>query len=94
MDQNQLYDIQTIEVMKRVLAQDSNAIDIGCHRGSMLAEILKIASGGRHFAFEPLPDMFEHLETDFGANRHVSLHNLALSDTSGSVTFQHVVTNP
>ena len=94
MDLNQLYDMQTIEVMKRVLAHDSNAIDIGCHRGSMLTEILNIAPDGRHFAFEPLPDMFAHLKADFGANLHVSLHNLALSENSGSVTFQHVVTNP
>lgn len=94
MDQNQLYDIQTIEVMKRVLTHDSNAIDVGCHRGSMLTEMLKIAPTGRHFAFEPLPEMFAHLQADFVANPHVSLHNIALSDTSGSVTFQHVVTNP
>ena len=94
MDQNQLYDIQTIEVMRRVLVHDSNAIDVGCHSGSMLSEILKIAPDGQHFAFEPLPNMFAHLQTDFGANRHVSLHNLALSENSGSVTFQHVVTNP
>lgn len=91
---NQLYDMQTIEVMKRTLAHDSNAIDIGCHRGSMLLEMLKVSPAGRHFAFEPLPNMFAHLQADFGANPHVSLHNLALSDASGSVTFQHVVTNP
>ncbi len=94
MDLNQLYDMQIIEVMKCVLAHDSNAIDIGCHRGSMLTEILKIAPDGRHFAFEPLPDMFAHLQADFGSNLNVSLHNFALSDTSGSVTFQHVVSNP
>jgi FkbM family methyltransferase len=94
MDQNQLYDIQTIEVMRRVLVHDSNAIDVGCHAGSVLSEILKIAPDGQHFAFEPLPDMFANLQRDFSTNHHVSLHNLALSDNSGSVTFQHVVTNP
>lgn len=94
MDMNQLYDIQTIEVMKRVLAYDSNAIDIGCHRGSILIEMLKISPAGRHLAFEPLPDMFTHLKADFGDNPHVSLYNVALSDSSGLVKFQHVLTNP
>ena len=52
MDQNQIYDKQTIEVMKRALRPDSNAIDVGCHRGSMLLEILNIAPEGQHLALK------------------------------------------
>ena len=60
----------------------------------MLEEMLRIAPGGVHYAFEPLPALFQVLQSEFGSNPHVSLHNLALSDSSGFVKFQHVVTNP
>lgn len=94
MDLGQIYDIQTVEVMKRALRQDENAIDVGCHLGSILLEFLKAAPKGHHHAFEPLPDLFAHLQKDFGGNAHVSLHELALSDASGVATFQHVISNP
>lgn len=94
MDQNKLYDTQTVEIMKRVLSEADSAIDIGCHQGSMLTEMLKIAPKGRHHAFEPLPNLFASLRQEFSWNTNISLHELALSDATGVVTFQHVVSNP
>jgi len=60
-DKNRLYDIQTLEIMKRVLREDSNCVDVGCHQGSILREMLRLAPKGTHFAFEPLPGMYEGL---------------------------------
>jgi MoaA/NifB/PqqE/SkfB family radical SAM enzyme len=40
-DKNRQYDIQTLEVMKRVLQNDSNCVDVGCHQGSILREMLR-----------------------------------------------------
>lgn len=52
---NAAYDEQTFEVMRRWLRQDSICVDIGCHKGSILKEMLQIAPAGTHYAFEPLP---------------------------------------
>ena len=88
------YDAQTLEVMKRVLQQDSNAVDVGCHQGAILRHILRVAPGGTHFAFEPLPTMYQELVRAFGGRPNVRLYDIALSDITGSATFQHVVSNP
>lgn len=94
MDQNQLYDIQTVEVMRRVLRKESNCIDVGCHAGVFLDEILQISPEGFHYGFEPLPDLYDALRAKFQDRSNVSIRNSALSDVSGEVTFQHVVSNP
>ena len=85
------YDRQTLEIMKRVLRTDSNCIDVGCHRGKMLASICKLAPQGRHFAFEPLPTFCERLRKRFPS---VEIHDVALSDHDGSASFCYVVDAP
>jgi FkbM family methyltransferase len=93
-DKNRLYDIQTLEVMKRVLQEDSNCVDVGCHQGSILREMLRVAPKGTHFAFEPLPRMYQGLRESFGSLANLHLYDYALSDTAGTTSFQHVVSNP
>lgn len=88
------HDIQTLEVMKRVLKEDSNCIDVGCHRGSFLREMLSVSSRGNHFAFEPIPELYKGLVKSFGNQKNVSVFDVALSDTEGETTFHHVVSNP
>jgi FkbM family methyltransferase len=88
------YDFQTIKVMKRVLQEDSNCVDVGCHKGSMLRHMLHFAPKGTHFAFEPLPMMYQGLLKSFGCLSNLHLYDYALSDTAGSTSFQHVITNP
>ena len=88
---NHLYDQQTVEVMERVLRPDSNCVDVGCHRGDILRSILLLAPNGRHCAFEPIPALYESLKIAFPS---VQMFNLALSDTEGEASFQHVTTNP
>jgi FkbM family methyltransferase len=91
---NELYDLQTTQVMERVLAPDSNCIDVGCHAGAVLDEMLRLAPRGHHLAFEPLPDLFAKLQAKYAGRTGVTLHEAALSDSAGTSTFQHVVTNP
>jgi FkbM family methyltransferase len=93
-DANLLYDIQTIQVMERVLQNDSNCIDVGCHQGSILREMLRISPNGTHYAFEPLPTMYKGLQDSFGTNPNVRVYDCALSDTEGESSFQYVVSNP
>jgi FkbM family methyltransferase len=89
---NQQYDRQTRTIMGRVLRRTSNCVDVGCHQGWILDDMLRIAPDGTHFAFEPLPDLFRELERKYMGKAR--FYNLALSDSIGDTTFQHVVTNP
>jgi FkbM family methyltransferase len=77
--------------MARVLAPDSNCLDIGAYTGTILRIILRHAERGHHVAFEPLPHLAGQLRRDFP---QVDVHELALSDTTGDTTFEYVVTNP
>lgn len=94
MDLNALYDRQTGEVIRRVLGSASCGVDIGCHRGDILRLMLDAAPGGRHYAFEPLPDLYNYLIGEFGGLPNVTIKSVALSDKAERTTFQHVVTNP
>src|SRR5438874_1502988 len=88
---NALYDLQTVEVMKRVLAKDSTAIDVGAHKGSILAEIVNLAPKGRHFAFEPLPEFASMLRSRFPG---VETFQCAVSDRTETTTFEFVRNAP
>ncbi len=91
---NARYDAETVEVMRRVLSDDSGCVDVGCHRGTMLDEMLRCAPNGRHFGFEPIPELAAQLEKRYGKRDNVTIHRVALSDSAGRSTFAHVVTNP
>jgi FkbM family methyltransferase len=87
---NAAYDAQTVEVMRRCLRADSNCVDVGCHEGSILREMLRWAPAGSHYAFEPLPELYEGLLASFPG---VRVYPLALSDAAGEVSFQRVTSN-
>ena len=85
---NNRYDWQLTKLMARVLKPDSNCVDIGCYRGAVLGEMIRLCPLGRHFAFEPIPQNFRYLADTFKA---ASVFQLALSDHSGRTSFQHVI---
>lgn len=85
------YDRETVAVLKRVAQQDCNCVDIGCHRGSLMREILHQAPRGTHFGFEPIPDLARDLQRRFPK---VNIKAMALSDHSGQAQFCHVADNP
>ncbi len=70
-----------------VLEPDSSCIDIGAHRGSVLAEMVRVAPEGRHIAFEPIPELAAELAQRFPG---VDVHQSALSSRSGESGFAHV----
>jgi FkbM family methyltransferase len=86
-----LYDAQTIEVMRRVLRPDSTAIDAGAFVGGMLRHMLRFAPRGRHWAFEPLPDLHRSLAARFPG---VSVLPYALGTTPGPAEYIRVVRFP
>lgn len=91
---NEIYDEETLAVMKSVLREDSNCVDVGCHQGDFLRDFCRLAPQGAHFAFEPLPHLFAKLKEEFGALKNVRLSDSVLSDQTGLTSFQHVVSNP
>ena len=81
------YDRQTVAVMERSLGRNSNCVDVGAYIGTFLAEMLRIAPQGIHFAFEPVPESFQKLAASFGSFPNVRLHRVALSDAAGTSVF-------
>ena len=83
------YDNQTIAIMKRVLNNKSNCIDVGCHVGGVLEVILQLAPDGTHLAFEPIPDLYHKLKEKYSRYSNVTIYNYyALSDATGETSFR------
>jgi FkbM family methyltransferase len=67
----------TRDLMRRYLTVDTNCVDVGCHLGAMLQDMVTLAPRGRHHAFEPVPYKAAWLEKKFPS---VHVHQMALSD--------------
>ena len=87
------YDRLTLMILDKVLEKDSNCIDIGCHKGEILEEILKRSPGGEHYGFEPIPAFYEELKAKFNSPR-IKFFDIALSNNTGKTTFNFVVDAP
>ena len=70
--------------LRAILRPDSHCIDVGCHIGGTLSLLLRLAPRGRHVAFEPVPEKARRLRRKFP---EVEVHQLALSDRTGTVEF-------
>jgi FkbM family methyltransferase len=90
---NQRYDRQTRKVIEAVCNNSSNCIDVGCHKGEILDVMLRTAPSGNHYAFEPIPFLFENLVRKY-RHRNVHIYRLALSNETGKTSFNYVVSNP
>jgi FkbM family methyltransferase len=71
-----------------VLRHDSNCLDVGANRGHILRDMRRLAPGGRHIAYEPLPHLCAKLVQRFP---EVDVRQRALSNESGETTFVHVL---
>jgi FkbM family methyltransferase len=90
---NQKYDAQTERIMRTVLSNRSNCVDIGCHKGEMLDLMLKFAPQGQHFCFEPIPNLYQGLlQKSYPENCH--FYELGLSNEIGTASFNYVISNP
>jgi FkbM family methyltransferase len=52
-------------VLAATLRGDGSYVDVGANRGQLLREAVRIAPGGRHVAFEPIPVLARELERAF-----------------------------
>lgn len=90
-DRNATYDRQTFEVMARVLGPASTGIDVGAHAGLYLEELVRLAPGGRHWAFEPIPHLAAALAERFPT---VDVHAAALGEHAGPAELRYVEASP
>lgn len=74
------------KIMQRLLNKHSNCIDIGCHLGSILSQIVKLAPCGEHLAFEPITYKAKWLQKKFPK---VKVYARCLSSVSGEVSFYY-----
>ena len=86
------YDFQTTELIRKYLKKDSNCIDIGANLGHILMEIVAAAPNGKHYAFEPIPHLYEALKSTYTKN--TTVYNYALSSKKGSTTFNYYPGRP
>jgi FkbM family methyltransferase len=78
---------QVERLLPLVIGPEDNCLDVGGHLGSFLAEFRRLASRGKHFAFEPIPEKAQRLRRKFP---DVDVREVALGATSGPTTFAFV----
>lgn len=88
---NLKYDRLTKEIMKKTIKTDSNCIDIGCHKGEILESIIDLAPKGTHYAFEPIPSLYNNLKATF---KNVNIYPFALAEENKTTTFNYVKNAP
>ena len=76
------------QVLPQLIKKDSNCLDIGAHKGYFLDLFRTLAPDGEHYAFEPLPELYDELSTQYPEVRSMQL---ALSNSTGETTFNKVV---
>jgi FkbM family methyltransferase len=84
---NDVYDRLTIDIMRKVLRPESNCVDVGCHAGAILDEMLRLSPDGLHYAFEPLPDLAAKLRQRYAGRPNIVFREAALSNAAGTATF-------
>ncbi len=75
---NLKYDRLTRNILKKFLKKNFNCIDVGCHKGEILDLMLKYAPHGGHYAFEPIPYLYNELKKKY--KMKASIFSYALSD--------------
>lgn len=93
LSKGELYDVQTEKIIARVCKSNSNCIDIGANVGDVLTIISKYAPHGTHYAFEPIPGLYEDLVSAY-KDTTCKIFELALSDKKGVSSFNYVISNP
>ena len=91
---NQAYDRQSWQVIKKVCDQNACCVDVGCHKGEIMDWFIQRSPKGKHWGFEPIPDMYDKLVLKYQNNKNITIYPYALSETNGTTTFNLVVTNP
>lgn len=74
-------------ILPELINKNSNCIDIGAHKGSYIDLFLRHAPSGKHWGFEPLPELYLELKDKYP---EVDMNPVALSDSTGTTIFNMV----
>ncbi len=88
---NEVYDRSTHKIISSHCKQDSVCIDIGANEGKILKWMIKTAPLAKHYAFEPIPSLYQQLKSKYG--HQAIIFPIALSNEKGISIFNHVTTN-
>lgn len=80
-----LEDYRLALVLQRLLRPESCGVDVGCHIGSFLTQLIKYAPQGRHIAFEASAIKSRWLKARFP---RVEVVPKAVADVTGSAVFE------
>lgn len=87
--ENNRYEPDTLDYIRRHLRENDIFIDIGAANGSLV--LYAATKGARVLAFEPLPKMFKVLQRNVELNsllsNQIQLYNSAISHRSGQANF-------
>jgi len=81
------YDILTERILRKCLTSGDTAVDVGAHKGEILDIILSCSPQQAHWAFEPIPWLYDSLRQRYTS---LQVHPFALSKQSGETAFQIV----
>ena len=84
---------EDIQFLKSYLKPGDAYVDVGANIGMwVLAAAMIVGRSGRVIAFEPHPRIFKFLQSNVALNNleNVQLHNCAVGDQAGSVSFSDV----
>ena len=74
-------------LLTATLGPGDGFVDVGACEGDILRHAVRLAPNGRHFAFEPLPELAAGLRARFPS---VEVHACAVHDAAGTRTFHRV----
>jgi FkbM family methyltransferase len=88
---NEVYDRYTKDIIAKHCNHNSICIDIGANEGKILHWITKTSPNAMHYAFEPIPSLYNKLKIKY-ANQAM-IFPIALSNQKSISTYNLVTTN-
>jgi FkbM family methyltransferase len=88
---NEVYDRLTKEIIAKYCHTNAVCIDIGAHQGKILDWMIQYAPNAKHYAFEPIPFLYEKLKRKYADK--AMIFSIALSDRISISSFNLVTTN-
>ena len=89
---NLKYDRLTKTIISRTVKNSTICVDIGAHKGDILDLFLTYSPKPKHFAFEPIPELYNKLKLKYA--KSCNIFPFALSNTEGETIFQFVRNAP
>jgi len=89
---NLKYDRLTKTIISKTVKNETICVDIGAHKGEILDLFLMNSPNAIHFAFEPIPELYNKLKLKYEGS--CNIFPFALSNIEVETTFQYVRNAP